>query len=68
MPGRYEKDIYYVLSDEPVTANEVAIKFSIAHKTALKTLMHLALTKKDVKYRNSGRVHLFWKVLGKYPL
>jgi len=62
MPGRYEKDIYRILSNEPVTANEVAIKLGITHKTALKALMRLALTEGDVKYKNSGRIHLFWKV------
>ena len=61
MPGKYEKTIYQMLSDEPVTPNEVAIKLSIAHKTALKALMHLALTENDVRYKNSGRIHLFWR-------
>jgi hypothetical protein len=50
-----------MLSGEPVTANEVAIKLGIAHKTALKALMHLALMESDVRYKNSGRIHLFWK-------
>ena len=61
MPSKYEGTIYQVLSDEPVTANEISIKLKIAHKTALKALMHLALTKDDVHYKNSGRIHLFWK-------
>ena len=61
MPGKYERTIYQILSGEPVTANEVAIKLGISHKTALKALMHLALTETDVKYKNSGRIHLFWK-------
>jgi len=64
MPGRYERAIYQILSGEPVTANEVAIKLGISHKTALKALMHLALTEADVKYKNSGRIHLFWKKVG----
>ena len=64
MPSKYEKTIYQILSDEPVTANEVAIKLGIAHKTALKALMHLALTKSDIRYKNSGRIHLFWKSRG----
>jgi len=62
MTSRYERIIYQGLSNEPVTANEVAIKLGISHKTALKALMHLALTESDVKYKNSGRIHLFWKV------
>ena len=61
MPSKYEKPIYSMLSNEPVTPNEVAIKLGIAHKTALKALMRLALTESDVKYKNSGRIHLFWK-------
>jgi len=61
MPSKYEKTIYHILSNEPVTPNEVAIKLGIAHKTALKALLRLALTEGDVKYKNSGRIHLFWK-------
>lgn len=61
MPSKYEKTIYSMLSNEPVTPNEVAIKLGIAHKTALKALMRLALTEDDVKYKISGRIHLFWK-------
>jgi len=62
MPSKYEETIYHMLSDEPVTPNEIAIKLGISHKTALKALMRLALTEKDVKYKNSGRIHLFWRV------
>jgi len=61
MPSMYEKTIYQILSNEPVTPNEVAIKLRISHKTASKALMRLALTEGDVKYKNSGRTHLFWK-------
>jgi len=61
MPSKYEKTIYQMLSNEPVTANEIAIKLGIAHKTALKALLRLALTEGDVKYKNSGRIHLFWR-------
>ena len=61
MPSKYEKTIYSMLSNEPVTPNEVAIKLGIAHKTALKALLRLALIEGDVKYKNSGRIHLFWK-------
>lgn len=45
-----------------MTPNEVAIKLGIDHKTALEALMRLALKKEDVKYKNSGRIHLFWRV------
>ena len=62
MPSRYEKTIYNMLSDEPVTPNEVAKRLGITHKTSKDVLTHLALTRKDVRYKNSGRIHLFWKV------
>jgi predicted transcriptional regulator len=62
MPGRYEAIIYEMLDNEPVTPNEVALKLRITQKTAQKTLMQLALTRRDVKYKNSGRIHLFWKL------
>jgi len=61
MPSKFEASIYRMLSDEPVTPNEVAVKLGISHKTAQRALMYLALTKNDVKYKNSGRIHLFWK-------
>jgi len=62
MPSKFEESIYRMLSDEPVTPNEVAGKLGISHKTAQRALMHLALTKNDIKYKNSGRIHLFWKM------
>jgi len=61
MPSRYEEAVYNMLSNEPVTPNEVARKLGVNHKTAKDALMHLAVTRKDVKYKNSGRIHLFWK-------
>jgi len=61
MVSRYEESIYRMLSREPVTPNEVARELEISHKTALRALMHLALTKKDIRYKNSGRIHLFWR-------
>jgi len=64
MPSRFEESIYSLLSDEPVTPNEIAVKLGISHKTAQRVLMHLALTKDDIKYKNSGRIHLFWKTKG----
>ncbi len=62
MGSRYEEPIYKALRDDPVTPNEIAKKFEVSHKTALRALMHLALTKDDMQYKNSGRIHLFWKV------
>jgi Mn-dependent DtxR family transcriptional regulator len=61
MPGKYEEMIYKMLNDEPVTPNEVALKLRITQKTAQKTLMQLALTRSEVRYKSSGRIHLFWK-------
>jgi predicted transcriptional regulator len=58
--GQYDAAIYRILSD-PVTPNEVAKKLGITQKTAQRVLMHLALTREDVKYKNSGRIHIFWK-------
>jgi len=64
MPSKYEKRIYRMLKDEPVTPNEIAKALKITHKTAQKVLMHLALTKSDIRYKNSGRIYMFWKVKG----
>ena len=61
MRNEFEEAIYPMLSREPVTPNEIAKKMKISHKTVLRALMHLTLMKEDVYYRNSGRIHLFWK-------
>ncbi len=58
--GKYDEAVYRILSD-PVTPNEVAKKLGVTQKTAQRVLMHLALTREDVKYKNSGRIHIFWK-------
>ncbi|NIO36502.1 hypothetical protein GTO27_02240 [Candidatus Bathyarchaeota archaeon] len=58
--GKYDEAVYRILSD-PVTPNEVAKKLGVTQKTAQRVLMHLALAKKNVKYGNSGRIHIFWK-------
>lgn len=63
MGSKFEEPIYRMLSREPVTPNEVAKRLEVSHKTALRTLMYLALTRDDVSYKNSGRIHLFWKRL-----
>ena len=60
MASRYEERIYRMLSEEPVTPNEVANKIGVTHKTAQRVLMQLALTQHDIRYKNSGRIHLFW--------
>jgi predicted ArsR family transcriptional regulator len=59
--SRFEERIYELLSLEPVTPSEMAKRVGVTYKTAQRALMHLALTRKDVAYRNSGRIHLFWK-------
>ena len=64
MTSKYEERVYQMLSDEPVTPNEIALKIDVSHKTAQRILMHLALTREDIKYKNSGRIHLFWKGKG----
>jgi len=64
MTSKYEERVYWMLSDEPVTPNEIALKIDVSHKTAQRILMHLALTREDVKYKNSGRIHIFWKRRG----
>ncbi len=58
--GRYDDAVYHILSD-PFTPNEVAKKLGATQKTAQRVLMNLAHTKKDVKYKNSGRIHILWK-------
>ena len=61
MGSRYEEKVYSLLRSEPVTPSEIAKKLGVTYKTAQRALMHLALTREDVLYRNSGRIHLFWK-------
>jgi Mn-dependent DtxR family transcriptional regulator len=60
LPSKYEKAIYGMLSREPVTPNEIAKRLGVSHKTAKDVLMHLTITKPEVRYKNSGRIHLFW--------
>ena len=67
MHSKFEESIYRILSREPVTPNEVAKKLDISHKTALRSLMQLALTKRDVHYKSSGRIHLFWREFKETP-
>jgi len=59
--SKFEERVYRMMSDEPVTPNEVARRIGVTHKTAQRVLMQLALTHDDIKYKNSGRIHLFWK-------
>ena len=59
--NRNEENVYKILTYEPVTPSEIAKKLGISHKTAQRILMQLALIRDDIKYKNSGRIHLFWK-------
>lgn len=65
MPSRYEETIYNMLSDEPVAPSEVAKKLEVNYQTAKNAPMHLAVTRKDVHYKNSGRIYIFWKAGGR---
>jgi hypothetical protein len=61
LPSRYEEAVYSMLSDEPVTPNEVARRLGINYKTTKDALMHPAITRRDVHYRKSGRIHIIWR-------
>jgi predicted transcriptional regulator len=61
MPSDYKDKIYVYLAEEPVTPSEIAIKLNISYKTAQKALLELAAEKKDIAYKKSGRIYLFWK-------
>ena len=58
--GKYDEAIYCILSDS-VTLNRVAKNLGVTRKMAQRVLMHLALTRENVKYKNSGRTHIFWE-------
>ncbi|MEM2126612.1 MAG: hypothetical protein QXH67_00105 [Candidatus Bathyarchaeia archaeon] len=62
LPSRFEETVYNLLSEEPMTPSEVAKRLGINYKTAKDALLRLAATRRDVRYRNSGRIHLFWRV------
>lgn len=60
--GKYEEKILKLLTNEPTTPNEVALKLGVHQKTAQTTLMQLALQKPQlVGYKKIGRTHLFWR-------
>ena len=61
MGSKYEKTIYELLGNDPVTASEIARRVGVSYKTAQQVLLYLAASRKDVAYRNSGRIYLFWK-------
>ena len=53
--------VYNVLRSEPQTPNEIADKIGLNQKTVQSTLLELANTKKNVKWKKVGRYRLFWK-------
>jgi Mn-dependent DtxR family transcriptional regulator len=61
MPSRYEETVYSLLLDEPVTPGEVAKRLGVNYKTAKDVLRRLTVTRRDVRYKNSGGIHLFWR-------
>lgn len=64
MGSKFKKTVYRMLPHEPVTLNEMAKEYMMSHKTALRALMHLALTEDNVCYKDSWRIYLFGK---EYP-
>jgi hypothetical protein len=56
MPSRYEDLIYGPFSEESTTANEVNRRVGMTNKTASR-----APTRRGVRYKQSGRVHVFWR-------
>jgi predicted ArsR family transcriptional regulator len=61
LPSSYEDEVYEVLSKEPLMLSEVAKRLGIDFRTAKDSLMRLALTKKDVRYKAAGRIRIFWR-------
>lgn len=47
---------------EPQTPNEIAKAMALNPETVQSTLLELANTRKDVKWKKIGRYRLFWKV------
>jgi hypothetical protein len=44
-----------------MTPSEVAKRLGINYNTAKDALMQLAVTRKNVYYKPSGRIHIFWR-------
>lgn len=60
--GKFDDKILALLSDEPKTPNEIALKLKVHQRTAQSILFQLALSKSDViGYKKVGRTHLFWR-------
>jgi DNA-binding IclR family transcriptional regulator len=57
------KSVLEILTDEPCTPNEIAVKLGMNQKTAQTVLMDLAHADK-VRMKKIGRYRIFWKVSG----
>ncbi len=54
--------VYKALKNsDPQTPNEIAIALNINQKTVQSTLLELANTRKDVRWKKIGRFRIFWK-------
>jgi hypothetical protein len=62
--SRFEARIYELFTLEPVTPSEVPKRVGVTYEATQRAWVHLALTKDDVAYKNSGRIHLFWEKCG----
>jgi predicted Rossmann fold nucleotide-binding protein DprA/Smf involved in DNA uptake len=61
MTSKFEKTILDALSSEPVTPNELSSRLNMNYKTVQNVLLQLALKNKEIHFKNSGRIQLFWK-------
>ena len=53
--------IYKALRSDPQTPNEIALDLKLHQKTVQSSLLELANTKNDVKWKKIGRYRVFWK-------
>ena len=54
--------VYKALKNsEPQTPNEIAIALNLNQKTVQSTLLELANTRSDVRWKKIGRIRIFWK-------
>jgi hypothetical protein len=61
MSNGYEKMVYEMFLNELVTPNEVVKRLGINYRTVEDCLMQLTMSRKDVRYKGSGRIHIFWR-------
>ena len=53
--------VYNALSSEPETPNEIADRIDLNQKTVQGALLELVNTKKNIKWKNIGRLGYFGK-------